>query len=141
MIQEKFVAVDIEKIKGRVKAFATEFVQDVGQAVVEATPVKTGFLRGSWWAKINGDAEGPGSPDPSGSIAVSRMALVAAELQLGDKYTMNNGAAYAARMEFGFVGTDSLGRKYNQQPRAFVRSTIDNAETIAEATAERVSKL
>lgn len=31
---------------------------------------------------------------------------------------------YAPRVEFGFVGRDSLGRYYNQAPKSFMRSTI-----------------
>jgi len=31
---------------------------------------------------------------------------------------------YAMRLEFGFVGTDSLGRHINQEPRPFLRPTL-----------------
>ncbi len=54
-------------------------------------------------------------------------------------YTAINGAAYAMRIEFGFVGVDSLGRHYNQAPRSFVRTTLDRAEAIANETALKVS--
>lgn len=32
---------------------------------------------------------------------------------------------YAARIEFGFVGADSLGRVYNQAPNPYMRSAFD----------------
>jgi len=32
---------------------------------------------------------------------------------------------YAKRLEFGFVGTDSLGRVYNQAPRPHFRPALD----------------
>ncbi|MCS3924406.1 HK97-gp10 family putative phage morphogenesis protein [Methanosalsum natronophilum] len=32
---------------------------------------------------------------------------------------------YARRLELGFVGMDSIGRQYNQTPRAFLRPAID----------------
>jgi hypothetical protein len=32
--------------------------------------------------------------------------------------------AYAARVEFGFVGKDSLGRMYNQAPKPYLRAGI-----------------
>lgn len=32
---------------------------------------------------------------------------------------------YARRLEFGFVGRDSLGRFYNQKPRPHMRSTME----------------
>jgi hypothetical protein len=35
---------------------------------------------------------------------------------------------YAPRVEFGFVGTDSLGRKYNQAPKSFLRSALKENE-------------
>lgn len=120
----------VAKAKGKAQEFASEFVQDISEAVVNATPVKTGFLRASWYATIN---------SPAGKGNVGNIGLVGADLKLGDVYYMNNGAAYAMRVEFGFVGTDSLGRKYNQPPRAFVRGTLDTAPTIAEATAQRVA--
>jgi phage gpG-like protein len=31
---------------------------------------------------------------------------------------------YAARVEFGFTGTDSLGRNYNQPPKSYLRAGI-----------------
>lgn len=131
-------SVDIDKFiasaKGKAQLFTSEFVQDISEAVVEATPVKTGFLRASWWASINSPVRPTGGQGNVGNVG-----LVGADLQLGDVYYMNNGAAYAMRVEFGFVGEDSLGRKYNQPPRAFVRGTLDRAASIAEAAAQRVA--
>jgi phage gpG-like protein len=38
---------------------------------------------------------------------------------------------YARRLEFGFMEEDSLGRKYNQEPRPYFRSTYnENREKI-----------
>lgn len=36
-----------------------------------------------------------------------------------------NGVPYAKRLEYGFVGTDSKGRLYNQAPRPYFRSTYE----------------
>ncbi len=121
----------VAKAKGKTKEFAVEFIQDISQEVVIATPVKTGFLRGSWYGTINGGAVG--------TVSGGGFSLSLEDLNLGDIYTMANGAAYAARIEYGFVGVDSLGRHYNQQPRAFIRGTVDRAPEIAEAAAERVA--
>lgn len=124
----------IEGARDKAKQAASEAIQDIAQAVVEATPVKTGFLRASWYAALNSPAQGqPGAGN------VGQLTLTAADIKLGDVYYMNNGAAYAMRVEFGFVGEDSLGRKYNQSPRSFVRSTLDRAPTIAEDAARRVA--
>ena len=38
---------------------------------------------------------------------------------------------YARRLELGFVGTDSLGRKYDQAPRPYLRPALEiNRENI-----------
>jgi len=133
----------VQKAKGRAQLFASEFVQDIGEQVIEATPVKTGFLRASWYASINAQdvVSGPSSPKSGGALAASLGFVGGAEFKLGDMFYMNNGATYAMRVEFGFVGTDALGRKYNQAPRSFVRSTLDRAASIAEETAQRVAAL
>lgn len=140
---EQFIA----KAKGKLREAAVETIQDINEEIVLSTPgpgntvqvdpppgQPTGFLRASWYAALNAPATGPG-----GSNDVAQLNLTASSIQLGDVYYMNNGAAYAMRVEFGFIGTDSLGRKYNQQPRAFVRSVLDRASTIAEAAAARVA--
>lgn len=124
----------IAKAKDKAREAASEAIQDIAEAVVEATPVKTGFLRASWYAALNGPALGQ-----PGAANVGQLTITAADVQLGDVFYMNNGAAYAMRVEFGFVGEDSLGRKYNQPPRAFVRGTLDRAPMIAEAAAQRVA--
>jgi hypothetical protein len=125
----------VDGAKDKLRRFAIEFVQDVAQEIVEVTPWKTGNLRASWYATINDSGSAP-----AGGIGdVASLGLVAANLKLGDVYRMQNGAVYAMRVEFGFVGLDSLGRHYNQAPRAFVRNTLARADTIAAATAAKIA--
>jgi hypothetical protein len=111
-----------DKAKGKLLTFFTEFSQDVSHEVQAATPVKTGFLRNSWHVTINGED-----------------AATVSELKLGDIFGFVNTAVYARRVEYGFVGTDSLGRKYNQPPRAFVRDTVARAPVIADETLARIA--
>lgn len=118
----------ITRAKDLANAFCLEFVQDIAQAVIEATPVKTGFLRASWHTSI-------GAPGDSGA-AVANVGM--AGFTPGDALYLMNGAVYAMRVEYGFVGIDSLGRHYNQAPRAFVRGTLARADEIAEAALARV---
>jgi len=120
-----------EKLNGKVKEFAVEVIQDINEAVVQATPVKTGFLRGSWWAALNAEADGQGSQDPSGGTAIARMNLTLADLKIGDVYNAQNGANYAVFIEFG---TSKI------RPRAFVRGVLDRAQEFADAAAVRVSQ-
>lgn len=43
-------------------------------------------------------------------------------------------AKYAYRQEYGFKGTDSLGRKYNQSGKGFVRLGVQNWQSIIKAS-------
>lgn len=38
--------------------------------------------------------------------------------------------AYGRREEFGFIGTDSLGRTFNQPPHPYLRPAFDDQESI-----------
>lgn len=129
----------IKKTKGRLDEFAIEFAQDLNEEIVRRTPVITGTLRASWFSNIGSVPTGVATAgDLSGVVTVAKMNLVASQLKYGDTYYLSNGAAYALRVEYGFVGSDSLGRYYNQTPRAFVRGVMGKAQKIAAKTARRV---
>lgn len=126
-----------EKANDKLNQFASEFCQDIAEEVITKTPVITGNLRASWWASINapGSAELAGDKPQGG---VSQAALIAGTMKGGEVYYLMNGAAYARRVEYGFVGEDSLGRVYNQQPKAMVRNAVARAPVIAEAVLARL---
>lgn len=131
-------ALDMEQYVGRKKdeldRFVIEFVQDLANEIVEATPVITGNLRASWWAAINARPEAR-----EGGAGIAQMSTVAAGIKAGDTYYALNGAAYAMRVEYGFIGEDSLGRVYTKKGgRAMVRRTMARAQAIADRTAARV---
>lgn len=126
------------KTRGKMLEFAVEVIQDINQEVVIATGagppmpnVITGFLRGSWHASINAPIGGRGGDDPSGSQTVAQLNATLLNLKLGDIYYARNGAEYAMRVHFGFVGQDALGRSIHQHPRPFVTSVLDRAPRIA----------
>ena len=48
----------------------------------------------------------------------------------GDSATVANGSVYAARLEFGFVGVDSLGRHYSQPPYPSLQPAMAESETL-----------
>lgn len=123
---QRFVKVS----KKKTEVFAIEFIQDLNEAVVRATPVDTGFLRGSWYAALGAAPTGAGPPDPGGQGSVARMNLVAANVRLGDVYYAANGAKYAAAVEYGTS---------RMHPRAYVRATLARADSIAQATALRLA--
>lgn len=98
-------------------------------------PVLTGNLRRSLMASTSempSIAEGPFF-NPEAQIA-----LVIANAQIGDKIYLGFQAVYAARMEYGFVGPDSLGRVYNQKGNGFVRLTMQRWPQIVAAAAQRI---
>lgn len=102
----------------------------------DTTPIDTGFLRSSLTVGKNGVL--PQGPNAEyGSVYNDQRALsVIGDLKVGDKVTMVYQAPYARRLEYGFTGTDSLGRFYNQAGRFWVtaagqkyRSIMRNAAT------------
>ena len=116
------------KVNGGLKALARQSVLDLAQNVVLDTPVDTGFLRGGWQPTIGGipapQGDGEHPLDPGGGIAVANIGLKAAELEPGELFVMANFTVYALRLEYGFVGEDSLGRYYNQAGRYFVTNNV-----------------
>ena len=73
------------------------------------TPVLTGTLRRSYFGRIV-------------EVAGGVVAIIGTNLE------------YAARVEFGFVGADSLGRIFNQSAQPHLRPSFD--EKVDEAVAE-----
>jgi hypothetical protein len=99
-------------------------------------PVVTGFSRNSWFASINQLPQASaGTSNPEASYIA-----VAASFELGDVLYFGNMAAYARRLELGFIGQDSLGRQYNQQGRFIVQNVMNRADEIFAAAAARVEQ-
>lgn len=48
----------------------------------------------------------------------------------GDSAEVSNPMPYAARLEYGFVGTDSLGRHYNQPPFPSLGTAVNESESL-----------
>ncbi len=113
-----------------------EAIVDIQRELVRRTPVRDGWLRGSWYSTLGGTPKGPMTQvNP-----LIRLNRVARRLKAGQNYVMGNVAPYARRLEHGFVGRDSLGRNYEQQGRHFVRLTLMEAPAIASATARRLAR-
>lgn len=99
-------------VPGQLIAVARVAIQDTAELVDELTPIDTGFLVGNWQPSLN-------APDLSLVLGASgydpsSVGLVLSDLKLGDTFYYSNNAAYARRINYGFVGKDSLGRYYNQ---------------------------
>ena len=91
-------------------------------------PIDTGFLRNSFVAGLNGTTSLSG---PDAYIAAI------AGANIGDVIFGGWTAAYARRIEFGFVGKDSLGRNYNQTGRGFARKAAMRWPQIVRESADR----
>lgn len=122
-----------EKSKRRQLAIFRESTQRVAQraGVPESLggkmPVDTAFLRNSVAASTAG-MPGAGAQAPE---------LVLLTVKVGDTVWVGWTAVYAMRIEYGFQGTDSLGRTYNQAGKGFLRAQIQLWDSIvADVTAE-----
>lgn len=114
--------------------FQTSFENTV-EAVKLNTPIDTAFLVNSLTVTIGE----PATIDPTASgkkgskYRAPETAAVIASAKLGDTLSAGFVAVYARRIEYGFVGTDSLGREYNQQGRAMVRLAIQRFPEFVQA--------
>jgi hypothetical protein len=100
----------------------------VVNAAKENAPVVTGTLRRSLhvggFTELTPDfAAGEGYDDIGGNHSDA----TGAHLELGTDL------AYAARIEFGFIGIDALGRSYHQEPAPYLRPAWDGTEDAMQA--------
>lgn len=98
-------------------------------------PFDTGNLARSLLASTSG------MPKTSESQASgSNVGIVAATLQFGQPVWIGYQAIYARRMNYGFIGPDSLGRVYNQQGNYFVEGAIANWQQIVNRAVAELKK-
>jgi len=93
-------------------------------------PVVSGDLIESLATGLNG---GGGAKGSTSYIAVL------AGLDIGDTITFEWTMPYAMRIEKGFVGTDALGRTYNQAGRHFVAKNAAQFQAFVNARVAEVS--
>jgi hypothetical protein len=124
--------------KQKMELVFKQSAQDVGE-IAQAPkagggnmPVDTGFLRNSMVAGLNG------STSLSGADAY---VLAIAGAELGDSVFMGWTAAYALRMEYGFVGTDAAGRTYNQPGNFFAANAAQQWQAIVAKNAAKARAL
>jgi len=111
-------------------------VNEVTRTVYEGgrMPIDTGNLRRS--LTISKTSMPEIKPDQT-EFTQEDVAAVILTLFLGDTAYIGFQAAYAARMEYGFVGADSLGRMYNQPGHGFVTAVAQRWDQII-GEAERI---
>lgn len=123
----------VDKAKRRAEVAFRTIASESVAAVKEKTPVKTGFLRANFVDVLSVDALPKPSAAPEVGVAIS-------QARLGDTIYVLNPVVYARRIEYGFVGTDSLGRRYNQPGRGMVAQTVAEIPQIAERVVERMRR-
>lgn len=102
-----------------------------GPAAQGAIPRDFGHLVNTVASDVNG----------SGQFAIDAAndtTLIINNLDAGDIMHIAWTAAYAQRINSGFVGTDSLGRTYNQAGVHWVESTAEKWSDIVNANAEHL---
>lgn len=113
----------VNQTEKRINAVFRLSTQKVISYMQENVPVRDGFLRASLVVLVNQDPPKADKTDEDGmgpyTDAYMKMALAGAVA--GDRIVSAYTMVYARRLEYGFNGTDSLGRSYNQPPRAWVR--------------------
>lgn len=97
-------------------------------------PVDLGNLRNtSFVSGLNGSISAKGSGDAYVGVI--------AGMELGDVFFGGWTAEYAMRMEYGFVGTDSLGRRYNQAGNYFANNAAAQWQSIVAMNAQKARSL
>jgi hypothetical protein len=107
-------------------------VLDAVNMVKQKTPVQTGFLRANWTVIRNNE------PMPVPNRVESPETSIAA-LRIGDRVIVVNPVVYAARVNFGFVGTDSRGRHYDQKGAHMVEQTVALLSELAKKATARIA--
>lgn len=96
-------------------------------------PIDTGNLRRSLMASTTAM---PSVKQDQSEFTDQGVEMVIAGAELGGTVYLGFQANYALRMEYGFVGADSLGRMYNQAGFGFVSATAQRwLQIVAEAEA------
>lgn len=122
-----------KKVGLHAEALARQSIFNLCESVVSDTKVDTGNLRGNWQPSLGA----PVTNEIDAARGVIDIGGVIQGMKIGDHFFMVNNAAYALRIEFGFVGTDSLGRKYNQKGDYNVTTNLKRwPEHVARAASE-----
>lgn len=96
-------------------------------------PFQTGNLANSLLASKSGMP-----PTSSGPFTGSNVGLITATIRANQTVWLGYQAAYARRVNSGFVGADARGRVYNQQGAHFVESAVANWSNIVETAVNEI---
>lgn len=124
------------KASTRLDAIVKETVEAIGQRVVANSPRDTGLLQSNWFMGLDAPqlltTDVIGTPELQGTDAMPTQPA-------GHRFFISNSLPYVARLEFGFVGPDALGRVYNQAGLGFAAAVGMEMRVIAEGVARKVA--
>ena len=117
-----------------------EGAKDFYDALESNTPRLTGNLRGSLVATVNGVAEmsGPTNLDYAEGSGRAESYVNIDNAKLGDRITYRYRALYWRRLNYGFYGSDSLGRMISQPGRFWIQQVGSRYRSIMRAAATRL---
>lgn len=127
---------ELDRAEAIYQTAAQTVAQEVRNPVAKGgrMPTKTGNLRRSLMASTS---EMPTIKPDQATFSDQGVEMVIAGAELGGVVYLGFQAAYAARMNYGFVGADSLGRIYNQAGFGFVDAVAQRwPQIVAEAEAK-----
>lgn len=127
---------NVRQFVERAKTRMTLVFRGIGMEAVirvkELTPVDTGFLRANWIDAESGDVSLTAQVNPVTGRWIARV-------MLGETIYVLNPVPYARRMEYGFVGQDSLGREYDQGGYHMVQQTLAELPEMAARVIEELA--
>ncbi len=115
----------VAQTKERLDAVHGRSVELLGEELAKTKPEggRVPFMTGNLARSLLASKSGmPNVAD--GPFSGSNVGLVAATLKADETVFIGYQAIYAARMNFGYVGADSLGRVYNQQGNYFIEGAV-----------------
>jgi hypothetical protein len=127
-----------EKAKRNTTLVFRESVQSLARDLTYNTPLVTSNLRRSL---MSSTVAMPTVKDGSflGSDTSGQTEFTIAGLEVGDTFYLGFQAKYARRVNYGFTGTDILGRNYNQSGQFFVEATAAKWQSFVNAAVARVN--
>ena len=135
---------EMQKVGPSVAATRAAIKASKGLGPIEAPgagghmPVDTGFLRASF--RLTAGAPAAINPSTTGGVTYNAdaVSVVIAGLEVGQTVYGSYTAVYARRLNYGFVGTDSLDREYNQRGYYFVDLAVQKWQQIVSANVEKL---
>lgn len=137
----KSFSAKIQQFRDKVDKRLTFVLQNSFQQVMDTAqtpkgdggnmPVDFNILRGSLVSYVNGAQAGKGAD--SYTVAIQGV-------EWGDEVSSFWTAAYARRMNYGYTGTDSLGRTYNQAGNFYRENAVAGWQGIVSFMAEQAKR-